>query len=98
MPEFDRQSEPVRVMGLRKQSEYRLVCLVSYDELTGQYNRTRLREALQSALAYSGRYDVIGWVCNDRLGVVLFGSSSANVASIAEKILNGVQQSAWEGG
>ena len=148
MPEFDCHSEPVRVIctvrsiGLRKQSENRLVRLVNYDELTGQYNRARLREALQSALAYSGRYDVpgayllvaidnltlinyihghdvadraivatsraldqclrasdvIGRVGNDQFGVVLNGSSSTNVASIAEKILNGVQQSAWEGG
>ncbi len=148
MPKFEESGKPVRVIGtvrgigVRKQSENRLVRLVNYDELTGQYNRARLREALQSALAYSTRYDVpgaylliaidnltlinythghdvadraivatsraldqclrasdvIGRVGNDQFGVVLNGSSATNVANIAEKVLNGVQQTVWEGG
>ncbi|GIK98919.1 MAG: GGDEF-domain containing protein [Alphaproteobacteria bacterium] len=53
---------PLRMMGslrlvtARKQNEARLERLASYDELTGHFNKMRLRDALEHALAYSGRY------------------------------------------
>jgi len=53
---------PVRLSGMlrlvtqRKQNETRLEHLANYDELTGHYNKLRLREALDYALAYSLRY------------------------------------------
>jgi len=53
---------PVRLSGLmrlitqRKQNETRLEHLANYDDLTGHYNKLRLREALDYSLAYSLRY------------------------------------------
>jgi diguanylate cyclase (GGDEF)-like protein len=57
---------PVRLSGMlrlvtqRKQNETRLEHLANYDELTGHYNKLRLREALDYALAYSLRYGAPG--------------------------------------
>ncbi|HEY5598806.1 MAG TPA: EAL domain-containing protein, partial [Kiloniellales bacterium] len=57
---------PVRLSGMlrlitqRKQNETRLEHLANYDELTGHYNKLRLREALDYALAYSLRYGPSG--------------------------------------
>ena len=50
----------IRVITSRKQREARLEWLTSYDELTGHYNRNRLREALNHALAYADRYRAPG--------------------------------------
>ncbi len=50
----------IRVITSHKQREAHLEWLTSYDELTGHYNRTRLREALSHALAYAGRYNAPG--------------------------------------
>ena len=50
----------LRQVGARKRNDARLEYLANYDELTGHYNRTRLREALDQALYYSLRYDVVG--------------------------------------
>lgn len=53
---------PVRLSGMlrlvtqRKQNETRLEHLANYDDLTGHYNKLRLREALDYALTYSLRY------------------------------------------
>jgi len=53
---------PVRLSGMlrlvtqRKQNETRLEHLANYDDLTGHYNKLRLREALDYALSYSLRY------------------------------------------
>ncbi|MCH7734996.1 MAG: PAS domain-containing protein [Chloroflexi bacterium] len=64
--EFGPGGEPLRVVGSvrgiepSKQREARLVRLANYDDLTGQYNRSRLREALQSALTYSVRHGAPG--------------------------------------
>jgi len=64
--EFGHDGKPVRMVGtIRsvgevKRNDARLEYLASYDELTGHYNRTRLREALDQALYYSLRYDVVG--------------------------------------
>ena len=50
----------LRPMGARKRQETRIEDHVNYDTLTGHYNRTRLREALDYALYYSQRYGVEG--------------------------------------
>lgn len=64
--EYGADGKPARMVGtLRsvgefKRNDARLEYLANYDELTGHYNRTRLREALDQALYYSLRYDVVG--------------------------------------
>jgi len=51
-----RMSGSLRLITERKQEEARLERQASYDELTGHFNKLRLREALDYALAYSQRY------------------------------------------
>ena len=51
-----RLSGTLRLVTQRKQNETRLEHLANYDELTGHYNKQRLREALDYSLAYSLRY------------------------------------------
>src|SRR5690606_21613203 len=57
---------PVRVLGAlrvitaRKDREARLEYLASFDDLTGHYNRGRLKEALQHGLALAARYRIPG--------------------------------------
>lgn len=64
--EFDGAGRPLRVVGAvrgvarNRPGDARLVRLANFDELTGQYNRTRLREALGGALAFSVRHDAPG--------------------------------------
>ncbi|MGP1397809.1 MAG: putative bifunctional diguanylate cyclase/phosphodiesterase [Inquilinaceae bacterium] len=64
--ERDDTGQPVVMRGVlrlingRKQNEARLERLANYDELTGQFNRNRLREALQQAMTQSERYGVDG--------------------------------------
>ena len=64
--DYGPDGKPVRLTGTlrpisqRKRNDARLEYLANYDELTGHYNRTRLREALDQALYYSLRYDVVG--------------------------------------
>jgi diguanylate cyclase (GGDEF)-like protein/PAS domain S-box-containing protein len=55
-----RMSGVLRVITARKETEARLEYLSSYDELTGHYNRARLRDSLEHALAYALRYNVSG--------------------------------------
>jgi diguanylate cyclase (GGDEF)-like protein len=50
----------LRPMGDRKRSDAGLDGHANYDNLTGHYNRARLREALDYALYYSQRYGVEG--------------------------------------
>ncbi len=58
--------KPVRLRGTmrainqRKDEHERTQYLASYDELTGHFNKTRLREALDQALYYGSRYKVVG--------------------------------------
>jgi diguanylate cyclase (GGDEF)-like protein len=60
--EFSESGRPVRMLGVlrgvdeRKHNEARLEYLANYDELTGLYNRSRLRAALEHALSYATRY------------------------------------------
>ncbi|MFQ5783680.1 MAG: putative bifunctional diguanylate cyclase/phosphodiesterase [Alphaproteobacteria bacterium] len=63
---FSPEGEPERVIGSiriitsHKQREAQLEWLTTYDELTGHYNRTRLREALDHQLSYAERYEAPG--------------------------------------
>ena len=64
--EFSEAGQPVRLNGIlrlitgRKQHEILLEQRANYDELTGLYNKSRLREAVDHALAYGERYNVMG--------------------------------------
>jgi diguanylate cyclase (GGDEF)-like protein len=46
----------LRNINRRKQREARLEYLANFDELTGHFNRARLKQAVDYAIAYSGRY------------------------------------------
>ena len=58
--------EPIRIVGVmrcidaNKEEVLHAARQSGFDELTGQYNRGRLREALEHALAYSVRYNAPG--------------------------------------
>lgn len=58
--------EPVRIIGTirgvdeRQGEDVRMARLTNYDDLTGQYNRYRLREALEQSLEYAIRYQSSG--------------------------------------
>jgi diguanylate cyclase (GGDEF)-like protein len=56
----ERLSGVLRPITARKQNEFRLEYQANYDPLTGHYNRNRLREALDQAIAYGQRYGVSG--------------------------------------
>ncbi len=64
--EFGPRGQPQRMRGTlrfiagRHQSEAELKYLANHDELTGHFNRTRLREALDHALKYASRYGEVG--------------------------------------
>lgn len=55
-----RFSGTLRLVEARRQQQARLEYLATYDELTGHYNKLRLREALDHALSYSARYGHAG--------------------------------------
>jgi diguanylate cyclase (GGDEF)-like protein len=63
---FDEAGQPVRMIGTvraideRKRNEARLEYLANHDELTGLYNRSRLRDGLEHVLAYCTRYNSPG--------------------------------------
>ena len=50
----------MRVVTERKEHEAHLEYLANHDELTGHYNRSRLRDSLDHALAYAKRYGAQG--------------------------------------
>jgi diguanylate cyclase (GGDEF)-like protein len=64
--EFDELGRPTRIFGTMRQvsrrmeEHARIEFCANYDELTGHFNRTRLRESLDQALYYSTRYGVTG--------------------------------------
>ncbi len=64
--QFHADGRPVRLLGTvrivtaRKEREARLEYLANFDELTGHYNKVRLREALQHGLMVAGRYRIPG--------------------------------------
>src|SRR5690349_3643167 len=77
--ELDANGAPIRLVGVlrfitdRKVEEQRLERLASYDELTGHFNRTRLREALTQAVSSSLRSGVPGAylaIGIDKLGTI----------------------------
>ncbi|HVO04709.1 MAG TPA: GGDEF and EAL domain-containing protein [Candidatus Cybelea sp.] len=63
---FDGEKTPVsmagvlRVITTRKQAEARLERVANYDELTGHFNKTRLRDELDQALTFARRFYVPG--------------------------------------
>ncbi len=78
----------LRVITRRKQAETLLEHRANYDDLTGHLNKTRLREALQSALAYNQRYDVSGGylaVGLDKLSMINdgYGHETADAVIVA---------------
>jgi diguanylate cyclase (GGDEF)-like protein len=80
--EFDAGGKTVRLFGsLRlisqeKSDREKVQYLANYDELTGHFNKTRLREALDQALYYCGRYDVDG-------ALLVVGIDNTNVVNQA---------------
>lgn len=50
----------LRIVTARKQGEARLERIANYDDLTGHYNKRRLREELEQALSYARRFSVPG--------------------------------------
>lgn len=58
--EPERLAGTLRVITERKANEARLEYQANYDELTGHFNETRLREALDQSMAYAHRYGVQG--------------------------------------
>lgn len=50
----------LRIVTARKEREARLEYLASFDDLTGHYNKLRLKEALQHGLALAARYKIPG--------------------------------------
>ncbi|MEX2454788.1 MAG: diguanylate cyclase, partial [Rhodospirillaceae bacterium] len=92
--ELDAAGRPVRLRGTmrpigeQKDENQRIQYLASYDELTGHFNKTRLREALEQSLNYSARYRVGGAflvVGIDNINVVnqAFGYDIADAVIVA---------------
>ena len=60
------EGEPLRILGTvrcldqSRPSDARMTRSVNFDDLTGQYNRGRLRESLEHAIEYALRYDSSG--------------------------------------
>lgn len=78
----------IRVITERKEKEARLEWLTNHDEVTGHYNRVRLRDLLDHTFAYSSRYDSPGAylsVAIDDFAVISdsFGEESMDRAVIA---------------
>jgi diguanylate cyclase (GGDEF)-like protein len=64
--ELDKDGTPIllsgtlRIITNRKQTEARLERVANYDELTGHFNKTRLRDELDQALTFARRFSVPG--------------------------------------
>ncbi len=60
------EGEPIRILGTvrcldqSRPSDLRAARSINFDDLTGQYNRGRLRESLEHAIEYALRYDSPG--------------------------------------
>jgi len=81
----------LRVVTTRKQHELLLEQRANYDALTGHFNRSRLREALDHALAFAKRYDGKGGylaVGIDKMAMI----NDAYGHDTADSILIGVGQ------
>ena len=97
--EFSEDGDPrllagaLRIITARKKVEARLEQLANYDELTGLFNRSRLREGLEHMLLYFQRYEESGAylaISIDRLAVIsdAFGVEAADavIVTVAERI------------
>ena len=78
----------IRIITEHKDNEAHLAWLTNFDEVTGHYNRMRLRELLDHAFAYAARYDAPGAylsVAIDDLPVITdaYGRDVADRAVIA---------------
>lgn len=78
----------LRLVTKRKQQESMLERKANYDDLTGQLNRTRIREALQNTLSYNARYNVSGAylaIGIDKLSIVndAYGHKAADAVIVA---------------
>ena len=78
----------IRVITEHKDNEAHLAWLTNFDEVTGHYNRLRLRELLDHAFAYAARYETPGAylsVAIDDLPVITdaYGRDVADRAVIA---------------
>jgi diguanylate cyclase (GGDEF)-like protein len=101
--EFSEDGKPVRLGGVlrivtgRKQHELLLEQRANYDDLTGLFNKSRLREALEHTLAYAIRYDAMGGflaigidkmsMLNDAYGHEIADAVIVNVAQRLESCL-----------
>lgn len=78
----------IRAIGARKSREAQLEFLASHDELTGHFNRARLRDSLEHALNFATRYEVPGAYMVlgiDKLGPIndAFGHEAADAVIVA---------------
>ncbi|MDA1324401.1 MAG: EAL domain-containing protein [Proteobacteria bacterium] len=80
--QFDANGKISRICGAlrpisqEKSDRDKVQYLANYDELTGHFNKTRLREALDQALYYCGRYKVEG-------ALLVIGIDNINVVNQA---------------
>lgn len=97
--EVSTSGSPTRLTGvlrpvtIRKQAEARLEYLASYDELSGHFNKLRLRESLDFALEQAIRYDNEGAflaVGVDHLGMINtaygFEAGDAVLVEVGERL------------
>jgi diguanylate cyclase (GGDEF)-like protein len=66
----------LRPINKEKSDWEKVQYLANYDELTGHFNKTRLREAIDQALYYCGRYEVTG-------ALLVIGIDNINVVNQA---------------
>ncbi len=91
---LDAKGHPIRIVGVlrsigaRKAREAQLEFKASHDELTGHFNRARLKESLDHALNFASRYSVAGAYLVlgiDKLGPIndAFGHEAADAIIVA---------------
>ena len=92
--ELSQSGQPLKMVGVLrvvtrlKQNEARLEYLASFDELTGHFNRNRLREELDHTLTYASRYRIPGAYLTlgiDKLSLInnAYGYSTADGIIVA---------------
>src|SRR3546814_8811226 len=81
----------LRIVTTRKQHEVLLEQRANYDVLTGHFNMSRLREAVDRSLAYNQRYDLTGAylaVGIDKMAMI----NQAYGHEVADAVIIGVAQ------